>query len=44
MELKDTLFSMLSVWGMVALSGVIINDAVVFLSKYNSLIEEGMET
>jgi multidrug efflux pump subunit AcrB len=34
--------SMLSVWGMVALSGVIINDAVVFLSKYNSLIEEGM--
>jgi multidrug efflux pump subunit AcrB len=35
--------SMLSVWGMVALSGVIINDAVVFLSKYNSLIEEGME-
>lgn len=35
--------SMLSVWGMVALSGVIINDAVVFLSKYNLLIEEGME-
>ena len=35
--------SMLSVWGMVALSGVIINDAVVFLSKYNSLIQEGME-
>ncbi|PKQ61322.1 acriflavin resistance protein [Labilibaculum filiforme] len=35
--------SMLSVWGMVALSGVIINDAVVFLSKYNSLIVEGLE-
>jgi len=33
--------SMLSAWGMVALSGVIINDAVVFLSKYNSLIDEG---
>ncbi len=33
--------SMLSAWGMVALSGVIINDAVVFLSKYNSLIREG---
>ncbi len=33
--------SMLSAWGMVALSGVIINDAVVFMSKYNSLIEEG---
>jgi len=34
--------SMLSVWGMVALSGVIINDAVVFLSKYNLFVEEGM--
>jgi len=33
--------SMLSAWGMVALSGVIINDAVVFLSKYNTLIREG---
>jgi multidrug efflux pump subunit AcrB len=35
--------SMLSAWGMVALSGVIINDAVVFLSKYNSLIKEGVK-
>jgi len=34
--------SLLSVWGMLALSGVIINDAVVFLSKYNSLLVEGM--
>lgn len=33
--------SMLSAWGMVALSGVIINDAIVFLAKYNSLIKEG---
>jgi multidrug efflux pump subunit AcrB len=33
--------SMLSAWGMVALSGVIINDAVVFLSKYNTLLQEG---
>jgi len=33
--------SLLSVWGMLALSGVIINDAVVFLSKYNSLLVEG---
>ncbi len=32
--------SLLSVWGMVALSGVIINDAVVFLSKFNSLVKE----
>jgi multidrug efflux pump subunit AcrB len=31
--------SLLSVWGMVALSGVVINDAVVFLDKYNSLIK-----
>lgn len=34
--------SMLSVWGMVALSGVVINDAVVFLQKYNSLLLEGL--
>lgn len=33
--------SLLSVWGMLALSGVIINDAVVFLSKYNSFLLEG---
>ncbi len=35
--------SMLSVWGIVALTGVIINDAIVFISKYNSLIKEGVE-
>ncbi len=35
--------SMLSAWGMVALSGVIINDAVVFLAKYNSLLLEGVK-
>lgn len=34
--------SILSVYGMIALSGVIINDAVVFLSKYNSNLVEGM--
>jgi len=33
--------SMLSAWGMIALSGVVINDAVVFLSKFNSLMKEG---
>ncbi len=33
--------SMLSVWGMVALSGVIVNDAVVFLAKYNRFLSEG---
>jgi multidrug efflux pump subunit AcrB len=33
--------SILSLWGMVALSGVIVNDAVVFLQKYNTFIKEG---
>ena len=33
--------SLLSAWGMIALSGVIINDAVVFLAKFNSLVKEG---
>ncbi len=36
---KEFPVSLLSAWGMVALSGVIINDAVVFLAKYNSLIK-----
>ncbi|MCG8387433.1 MAG: efflux RND transporter permease subunit [Cytophagales bacterium] len=31
--------SLLSAWGMIALSGVIINDAVVFLAKFNTLIK-----
>lgn len=35
--------SMLSVWGMVALSGVIVNDAVVFLQKFNRLLGEGLK-
>jgi multidrug efflux pump subunit AcrB len=39
--LEGVPISMLSVWGMVALAGVIVNDAVVFLSKYNDLIVEG---
>ena len=33
--------SILSMWGMVALSGIVINDAVIFLSKYNSNLIEG---
>jgi len=32
---------MLSLWGVVALTGVIVNDAVVFLAKFNLLIENG---
>ncbi|MCF6269646.1 MAG: efflux RND transporter permease subunit [Melioribacteraceae bacterium] len=35
--------SILSVWGMVALSGVIINDAVVFLAKYNQFVLSGLK-
>lgn len=37
----DIPVSLLSLWGMVALTGVIINDAVVFLSKYNLNLREG---
>jgi len=35
--------SMMSLWGMVALSGVIINDAIVFMAKYNQNLENGMK-
>ncbi|MBN1116106.1 MAG: efflux RND transporter permease subunit [Bacteroidales bacterium] len=35
--------SMMSLWGMVALSGVVINDAIVFLAKYNQNLEKGMK-
>ena len=33
--------SLMSLWGMVALTGVIINDAIVFLSKYDGLLVQG---
>jgi multidrug efflux pump subunit AcrB len=32
-----------SLWGIVALSGVIVNNAVVFLDKFNQLVSEGMK-
>lgn len=35
--------SMLSLWGLVALSGTIINDAIVFLSRYNQNLVKGMK-
>lgn len=35
--------SLMSLWGMVALTGVIINDAIVFLSKYDGNLREGMK-
>ena len=34
-------FSLLSVWGVIALMGILVNDAVVFLDKYNRNLEEG---
>ncbi len=35
--------SLLSVWGIVALTGVLINDAVVFLDAYNRNVLNGMK-
>jgi multidrug efflux pump subunit AcrB len=35
-------FSLMSMWGLVAMSGTIINDAIVFMSKYNQNIVKGM--
>lgn len=40
--IEDVPLSMMSIWGMVALSGTIINNAVVFLSRYNDCLREGM--
>jgi predicted RND superfamily exporter protein len=33
----------MSLWGMVALTGVIINDAIVFLAKYDGLLRQGVK-
>jgi multidrug efflux pump subunit AcrB len=35
--------SLISLWGMVALTGVIINDAIVFLTKYDGLLRDGLK-
>jgi multidrug efflux pump subunit AcrB len=35
--------SMLSLFGIIALLGVLVNDAIVFLDRYNQLLLEGME-
>ena len=35
-------FSIMSVWGVVALIGILVNDAVVMLDKYNRNMAEGM--
>jgi len=36
-------FSMMSVWGVIALIGILVNDAIVMLDRYNRNLEEGME-
>ena len=36
-------FSVLSVWGVVALVGILVNDAVVMLDQYNKNLDKGME-
>ena len=35
-------FSTLSIWGVVALIGILVNDAVVMLDRYNKNLSEGM--
>ncbi len=35
--------SILSLWGIIALMGVIVNDSVVFLEKFNQYITKGMK-
>ena len=35
--------SMMSLWGFIAMSGTIINDAIVFMSKYNQNLVKGMK-
>lgn len=39
--IENTTVSMMSIWGMVALSGTIINNAVVYISRYNDALKEG---
>jgi multidrug efflux pump subunit AcrB len=39
--IHDKALSMMSYFGMVALTGVVINDAIVFLSRYNNLLRQG---
>ena len=41
--IHDKPLSLISLWGMVALTGVVINDAIVFLAKYDGLLREGLK-
>lgn len=40
--IHDKALSNMSYFGMVALTGVVINDAIVFLSRYNDLLKQGL--
>ena len=35
-------FSIMSIWGVIALIGILVNDAIVMLDKYNRNLEDGM--
>jgi multidrug efflux pump subunit AcrB len=41
--IHGTSFSLMSIWGVVALSGTIINDAIVFMTKFNQNMQRGMK-
>ncbi|BFM17082.1 efflux RND transporter permease subunit [Maricurvus nonylphenolicus] len=41
--LMDLPVSVLSLFGMMAMTGVVVNDSLVLLSRYNQLREEGLE-
>lgn len=41
--IHDKPLSIMSLWGMVALTGVIINDAIIFLAKYDRFLLEGLK-
>ncbi|MEM7564242.1 MAG: efflux RND transporter permease subunit [Pseudomonadota bacterium] len=36
-------FSLLSMFGLMAMTGVVINDSLVLMTRFNQLVEEGME-
>jgi multidrug efflux pump subunit AcrB len=41
--IHDKPLSIMSLWGMVALTGVIINDAIIFMAKYDRFLLEGLK-
>ena len=41
--IHDKPLSIMSLWGMIALTGVVINDAIIFLAKYDSCLLDGLK-